>query len=66
MEIKVIPSDLLTLCESYGTNFIFMGVQKVGEILIWKKSNFLGGAFLLASSISHSWKPSTRARKDET
>ena len=50
-ENKIIPLDLLTLCASYGTTFIFMSVQKVGEILIWKKSNFLDDAFLLASSI---------------
>ena len=30
-----------------------MSVQKVGEIFLWKTSNFLSGAFLLPFSIFH-------------
>ena len=44
MKIKVTPFDSQTINESHGITFIFMGVQRVGEILIWKKSNFLSGS----------------------
>ena len=49
--VSPIPLDSLILRDSNSITFIFMNVQKVGEILIWKKYNFLSHAFLLASSI---------------
>ena len=54
MKIIVTPLDSFMLCESDGIIFIFMSVQKVGEIFIWKTSNFLSGAFLLPFSIYRS------------
>ena len=40
----------MSVNKSNGIIFISMSVQKVGEILLWKMSNFLSGAFLLAVS----------------
>ena len=44
-KMKIIPRDSLTLSKSHGIISIFMSVQKVGEILVGKTSNFLSGAF---------------------